>query len=205
MGQKREIWARASRQDGSLKCLTTAVEGRKLLSVHGKTQQMLYPMVIWRAWDFSFLFRWFIFGNWRNGGHRRKLGESGQYRTLHSCHSAIYLRKRLHIWSDLIRRVKCNGRTTRTIWPGLDVPKNNFKKPIFCTRLSDTHPGTGNNFGVSRVFAPSETDIKGCVLCLVHICTLLNKPYFRGFRFRVFRVVLQVGGCRGPHAPPFAR
>ena len=31
---------------GSLKYLTTAVKGLKLLSVHGKTKQMLCPMVI---------------------------------------------------------------------------------------------------------------------------------------------------------------
>ena len=40
-----DMSARIRWKDGSLVCLTTAVEGHKLLSVHGMTQQLLYIMV----------------------------------------------------------------------------------------------------------------------------------------------------------------
>jgi hypothetical protein len=62
---------------------------------------------------------------------------------------------------------------------GWDVPKNNFKYPIFCTRPSDTNGWTGNNFGVSRVFVPSEIDtLRGEFYASSTFVHLLPKPYF---------------------------
>ena len=136
-------WVRIGRSErahlgnGSLKCLTTAVKGHTLLSVHGMTQQLLYIKVIWTGISFFFFFSVVNFGNWgKLGDIGAAWGPPGDREPY-----IVATQQSTYVnavgdggWWNMYNAIVTLPIPSDQGW---DVPRNNFKHLIFCTGPPD--------------------------------------------------------------------